>query len=77
MRNGTSWTQQARLVANDAQDNDAFGFSVALKADTALVGAPQNAVTFSGQGAAYVFTRNGTSWTQLPRLTHGTPARGR
>ena len=74
MRNGTSWTQQARLVANDAQDNDAFGFSVALSADTALIGAPQNAITFSGQGAAYMFTRNGTSWTQLPRLTHGSPA---
>jgi uncharacterized protein (TIGR03437 family) len=67
-RSGTTWTQQARLNANDGEDGDAFGRAVALEGDTALIGAPNNAVTVGGQGAAYVFTRNGASWTQRQRL---------
>ncbi len=46
-----------------------FGLAVALSADgnTALVGGPQDD---SGRGAAWVFTRSGTTWTQQgPKLT--------
>ncbi|MEP7343014.1 MAG: putative Ig domain-containing protein, partial [Acidobacteriota bacterium] len=68
VRNGTTWTQQARLLANDGEDGDSFGVTVALEGDTALVGAPNNAVTVGGQGAAYVFMRSGTNWTQQQRL---------
>ncbi|MGE3434176.1 MAG: putative Ig domain-containing protein, partial [Blastocatellales bacterium] len=68
-RSGANWTQQARLNANDGEDGDAFGRAVALDGDTALIGAPNNAVTVGGQGAAYVFTRSGASWTQRQRLT--------
>jgi hypothetical protein len=68
VRNGTTWTQQAGLLANDGDGGDQFGAAVALDGDTALVGAPNNAVTVGGQGAAYIFTRNGTSWTQRQRL---------
>jgi hypothetical protein len=73
VRNGATWTQQARLNANDGEDGDAFGRAVALEGDTALIGAPNNAVTYGGQGAAYIFTRNGSSWSQRQRLTT-TPA---
>jgi len=68
-RSGVAWTQQARLNANDGEDGDHFGVAVALDGDTALIGAPNNAVTAGGQGAAYVFARNGASWTQRQRLT--------
>jgi uncharacterized protein (TIGR03437 family) len=75
-RNGATWTQQARLNANDGEDGDAFGRTVALEGDTALIGAPNNAITFGGQGAAYVFTRSGAAqpvWTQRQRLTDVQP----
>jgi hypothetical protein len=53
-----TWTQQAKIVANDAAANDYFGESVALSSsgDTALVGAP-NDETGAGNaaGSAYVF----------------------
>nr|MBP6820826.1 putative Ig domain-containing protein [Acidobacteriota bacterium] len=68
VRNGTQWTQQQRLLSNDAVDGDRFGVSVALDGDTALIGAPNVTITASGQGAAYIFTRSGTVWTQQPRL---------
>ncbi len=67
-RNGATWTQQARLLASDADDNDSFGRAVALDGDTALIGAPNNSVTVGDQGSAYIFKRNGATWTQRQRL---------
>ena len=72
VRSGThpnvTWTQQQRLLSNDAVDGDRFGFSVALDGDTALIGAPNVTITATTQGSAYIFTRSGTAWTQQPRL---------
>lgn len=69
------WCQQAKITASDAAADDWFGGRVALSADTALVGAPQFIV--SGKGAAYVFTRSGTTWNQQAKLTasDGPPGR--
>ncbi len=64
-RSGTTWSHQAKLSASDAKPGDNFG-AVALGEDTAVVGAFHRA---GNTGAAYVFKRAGTSWTQLPRLT--------
>ena len=37
VRSGTTWSQQAKLTANDGTATDYFGYSVALAGDTALV----------------------------------------
>ena len=66
VRNGTVWTEQAKLTASDGAANDVAGISVALDADTAQVGAPGNN---GATGAAYIFLRNGTNWTQQAKLT--------
>ena len=39
VRSGTTWSQQAKLLAADGAAWDEFGVSVALSGDTALVGA--------------------------------------
>ena len=70
VRAGTTWSRQARLTAADGAANDEFGGSVALSGSTAAVGAAsKNANT----GAAYVFARSGTTWSQRAKLTaaHG------
>lgn len=69
-RSGGSWTQQQRLAAADAAANDLFGRSVAIDGDTALIGAPLRDESFSNQGAAYLFTRSGSSWTQQVKWLH-------
>jgi hypothetical protein len=70
IRTGTSWSQQAQLTALDGLAGDRFGGSVALSGETAIVGASQKAVTGHGTpGAAYVFSRSGTSWSQQAELT--------
>jgi len=75
VRTGNTWTQQAYLKASNAQANDTFGRSVSIDGDTIVVGAPgedsdsvgvdgalnENA---AGAGAAYVFVRSGSTWTQ-------------
>ncbi|MBI2441929.1 MAG: hypothetical protein HYV35_11240 [Lentisphaerae bacterium] len=71
-RSGTTWTQQEKLTAADGDANDEFGSAVALSGDgdTALIGASQADVSGDNdQGAAYVFTRSGSTWTQQQKLT--------
>jgi hypothetical protein len=76
VRNGTTWSQQAYLKASNIGASDGFGTSVSLLGDTLAVGAPseasaargingdQNDNSALGAGAAYVFQRSGTQWTQ-------------
>ena len=71
VRQGTGWVEQARLAGSDTAPNDRFGASVAIDGNTALIGAwgvdpgPPGTVN---AGAAYVFTRSGTLWTETARL---------
>jgi hypothetical protein len=67
VRTGTTWTQQAKLTASDAATNDDFGTSAAITGSTVLVGA----IGHNSTGAAYVFVRSGTAWTQQAELTDG------
>jgi FG-GAP repeat len=69
VRSGGSWVQQARLVAGDGKAGDWAGRCVSLSGDTAIVGADYHTSTGNvGQGAAYIFVRNGTTWTQQQKL---------
>lgn len=68
VRTGSTWTQQAKLTASDGFANDNFGGAVAISGDTVIIGAVYNDATNSDGGAAYVFTRTGTAWTQQARL---------
>jgi hypothetical protein len=70
VRSGTSWVQQAKLVPNDGGSLDEFGTDVAISGNTIVVGASHKSFGQSlMQGAAYVFTRSGTTWNQQARLT--------
>jgi len=79
VRSGTSWIQQAKLTASDAAAGDWFGHSVAISGNTAVVGAMVANLPGGGvvsEGAAYVFVRNGTSWSQQQKLTASDAATG-
>jgi len=70
VRNGTVWTQQARLLASDGNFNDQFGNSVAIDGDSIAVGAFFDDVGANlNQGSVYVFTRSGSTWTQQTRFS--------
>jgi hypothetical protein len=70
VRRGRDWIQEAQLLADDGAESDRFGRSVALQGDTAVVGSIfANVDGQSAEGAVYVFTRSGTTWAQLQKLT--------
>jgi hypothetical protein len=69
-RVGATWSQQARLSADDAVAGDRFGASVALSGDTLLIGAPFDA---SGppnyaRGSVHVYLAADAAWTVQARL---------
>ena len=61
-REGTSWTQQAKLTAFDRTHDYFFGTSVSISGDYVIVGAPGG--TGPTCGSAYIFKRGSTSWPQ-------------
>ncbi|HWG09225.1 MAG TPA: IPT/TIG domain-containing protein [Solirubrobacteraceae bacterium] len=74
-RAGSSWELQARLTDVEESHTAHVGRSAALSADgnTALLGGPGDS---SFKGAAWAFTRSGTSWTQAPKSLRGEGASG-
>jgi hypothetical protein len=63
------WTQQAELTPSDGEPYDSFGKSVAVSGSTIIVGALEHPAFGDGQGAAYVFVKSGTTWSQQAELT--------
>lgn len=68
VNNGGAWTQSAELIASDGVSSDQFGFSLALKGDSLVVGDPARRINDNQVGGAYVFTNNGGVWTQQAEL---------
>jgi len=68
-RTGSTWTEVALLLPFNGKAGDAFGSSVALWGDEALIGSPDDDVFGeSDGGSAYVFVRSGTVWSQQDKL---------
>lgn len=72
-RSGSTWTQQAYLKASDTAANAEFGSSVGIFEDTIVVGAPLAA---GNAGAAYLFRRNGSTWSPEARVNASNAATG-
>lgn len=72
VRDGDTWTQEAYLKASNTEAGDLFGYSVAIDAETLVIGAigessassTESDNTASQAGAAYVFSRSGGVWSQ-------------
>ncbi|HEY7184267.1 MAG TPA: PxKF domain-containing protein [Blastocatellia bacterium] len=68
-RSGGVWSQQQKLEAPDAAENDEFGSSVAISGDTVVVGASlDTGAGGSQQGSAYVFARSDGVWSLQQKL---------
>lgn len=66
---GGSWTLKQTLSASDGAANEQFGGTLAVSGNTLFVGVPEKTVgTNTKQGAVYVFTLSGSTWTQTQKL---------
>ncbi len=67
-KQGGGWVQSQKIVANDRQINDYFGFSFDLENNTLVVGANRHDYDTAGgnfiaqAGAAYFFEKTPTGW---------------
>lgn len=80
VRENSVWSQEAYLKASNTEEDDAFGNAVAISGNTIVVAANQESSSSvgvnadelnnaaSGSGAAYVFDRIGTTWSQQAYL---------
>ena len=72
-RAGANWTQQGpRLTLSSPVSSDDFGVSVAVDGNRLLAGAPGRGTG----GAAYVYTRSASTWTQVQALVAADPVKG-
>jgi hypothetical protein len=67
-RSNGLWTQQQKLVSQDRDSGDLFGWSVATSQDVVVVGAPQDDGMAGDAGAAYIFKRNSVDWIETQKL---------
>lgn len=68
VRTGSTWSQQQKIEAPAGDPGDRFGTSVAVSAETAIVGSPGDDEVATSAGAAYVFVRSGSVWSVEQKL---------
>ncbi len=61
----TTWIQTTELFATDATNDNHFGTSVCMNGDYIVIGAHHA----TPPGAAYIFARTQTGWSQVAKLT--------
>lgn len=67
--NGSIFVEQAKLTASDRVGGDLFGNSVSISGDVVVVGTRYKDDIPTDSGAAYIFKRTGTSWTEAIKIT--------
>lgn len=68
-RTGTTWTEQQKLTSSDGAADDHFGKSLAIDGNTAVLATYEKFDgTLESQGQAYLFTRQGSTWTEQQKL---------
>ena len=91
-RSGGTWSHQARIQAENAENGDSLGYSLGISDDgnTIAAGAADEDCMIPGinqtgcdkdqpqdnsSGAAYVFVRSGTTWTQQAFIKASNPGK--
>jgi len=69
---GPDWDNliETKVLASDGLADDRFGISASMSADgnTAIVGAYKGDTISSNEGAAYIYTRSGSTWTEQAKI---------
>lgn len=73
-RDGDTWVQHTKLTPSDRSAYDSFGCSVAISGDYIIVGASGDDDGGESSGSAYIFKREGDTWTEQAKITASHPA---
>jgi FG-GAP repeat len=67
-KHGGTWLETAKLAASDGAAWSHFGRAVDLDGDRVVIGCPHDSTSGYEKGSAFVFTREGSSWSQTAKL---------
>ncbi|MEA3476911.1 MAG: T9SS type A sorting domain-containing protein, partial [Bacteroidota bacterium] len=67
-RSDAQWTEQIKLLDSNSTIDIAFGASVSLQGNYALIGVPEDDQNGSHSGTAYIYENDGTDWIELTKL---------
>lgn len=72
-RIGSTWSQEAKLIHSPIAASEQFGCALSVSYDgtRVVIGSQGRTNTATNQGAVYVFTRTGVTWSQEAVLYHG------
>ena len=62
-RSGTTWSR-AQILSTETGDEAFFGFALDMNGDTMVVGAPFDSTDADFSGAAYIFVRDESGWSE-------------
>ncbi|MFT5051963.1 MAG: hypothetical protein ACI8QZ_003394 [Chlamydiales bacterium] len=65
---GMDWVSEGQLLASDPGTSDQLGIACALSGDVIVMGAWADDDDGDNSGSAYVFTRDGSTWTESDKL---------
>ncbi|MCH7704269.1 MAG: FG-GAP repeat protein, partial [Planctomycetes bacterium] len=66
---GSEWVEEARLMASDPVSHSAFGSGLSAEGSRLVVGAPQTDGMATYSGAGYIFSTDGTTWTEEAKIS--------
>ena len=64
--NGSTWEEEAKLLASDGAGGDEFGFAVGIDGNAVIVGAPLELSI--DRGAIYIYRFDGLSWIEEVKI---------
>jgi len=67
-RSDSIWPEQVKLLDSTSTIDIAFGYSVSLLGDYAIIGVSQDNENGNNAGAAYVYKRNNSNWSKISKL---------
>ena len=75
-RDGTTWSRQAKITASDGAAGNRFGCSASISGNCAIVGAHCDDDRGDYSGSAYIYKRDGTTWSRQAKITASDGAAG-
>ena len=69
-------TEDFKIIPTSGVIGQRFGTSIDMSSNRAIVGAPLGGASASGTGAAYIFERSGSTWSQQAFITQASDAGG-
>ena len=73
---GTTWTEDQKLVSPSPGSRYHLGASVAISGDTAIAGVPEDDDVFTRAGSVEVWRHDGATWVHLQELVASDPGDG-